>query len=101
MNLQYISDHKGEVTGVFIPIDEWEPLREKLDLPPVDKEPLAKQQHREELIEAFEQMREIRAGKAAKPSLNAFLNEIERLLSSSHLAFPETSQKAGKEIFFP
>lgn len=40
MNLHYISDHKGEVTGVFIPIDEWEPLRRKLDLPMADKESL-------------------------------------------------------------
>jgi hypothetical protein len=79
MNLQYISDHKGEVTGVFIPINEWEPLREKLDLPPVDKKSLAKRQHREELIEAFEQMREIKAGKATKPSLIDFLHEIEAI----------------------
>lgn len=79
MNLQYISDHKGDVMGVFIPIDEWEPLREKLDLPSVNKESLAKRQHREELIEAFEQMREIKAGKATKPSLKQFLHEIESL----------------------
>ncbi len=79
MNLQYISDHKGEVTGVFIPINEWEPLRKKLDLPTADQKSLSKRQHREELLEAFEQIREIRAGKAEKPSLSDFLHEIERL----------------------
>lgn len=33
MNIQYISDHKGCTTGVFIPIEEWEPIREQLGLP--------------------------------------------------------------------
>lgn len=29
MNLQYISDSKGQTTGVFIPIEEWNRLKEK------------------------------------------------------------------------
>ena len=29
MNLQYISDSKGQTTGVFIPIQEWENLKSK------------------------------------------------------------------------
>ncbi len=29
MNLQYISDSKGQTTGVFIPIRDWENLKEK------------------------------------------------------------------------
>lgn len=29
MNLQYISDNKGKVTGVFIPIHDWEYLKVK------------------------------------------------------------------------
>ena len=29
MNLQYISDGKGETTGVFIPINDWEYLKRK------------------------------------------------------------------------
>jgi len=29
MNLQYISDSKGETTGVFIPINEWNELKNK------------------------------------------------------------------------
>ena len=29
MNLQYISDSKGKTTGVFIPIKEWNKLKEK------------------------------------------------------------------------
>lgn len=29
MNLQYISDNKGKITGVFIPISEWNELKNK------------------------------------------------------------------------
>lgn len=76
MNLQYISDHKGEVTGVFIPIEEWETLRKKLKLPQADNTSIGKQRHRQDLLEAFEHMRMIRAGVMAKPSLDEFLNKL-------------------------
>ena len=39
MNVQYVSDSKGKTTGVFIPISEWNELKEKykdieqLDIP--------------------------------------------------------------------
>ena len=29
MNVQYISDSVGKTTGVFIPIDEWNELKER------------------------------------------------------------------------
>lgn len=29
MNLQYISDSKGQTTGVFIPINEWNDLKSR------------------------------------------------------------------------
>lgn len=29
MNIQYISDNKGKTTGVFIPIAEWNELKNK------------------------------------------------------------------------
>ena len=29
MNLQYISDSKGQTTGVFIPINEWNELKSR------------------------------------------------------------------------
>lgn len=29
MNLQYISDNKGQTTGVFIPIQDWNRLKKK------------------------------------------------------------------------
>ncbi len=30
MAVQYISDHLGKTTGVFIPIEDWNALKEKL-----------------------------------------------------------------------
>lgn len=33
MNVQYISDNKGVTTGVFIPIQEWNKLKEDYHLP--------------------------------------------------------------------
>jgi hypothetical protein len=69
--LPYLSDHTGHITGVFIPIEEWESIRKKLDLPNTSK-----QLHREELLEAFEEVKRIRKGKLPKPSLSDFLNEL-------------------------
>ncbi|MBO0931751.1 hypothetical protein [Fibrella aquatilis] len=74
MNLQYLADHRGNVTGVFIPIQEWEQIRTQLRLPDESKT-----EHRQELIEAFEEMKEIKAGKRPKPALNNFLDELRTL----------------------
>ena len=74
MNLQYIADHRGNVTGVFIPIKEWDEIREQLQLP---NDP--KSLHRQELLEAYQEMKMIRQGKIQKPNLNDFLNELKRL----------------------
>ena len=31
MSLQYITDSEGKATGVFIPIDEWDKLKKRID----------------------------------------------------------------------
>ena len=31
MSIQYVSDSKGKTTGVFIPVKEWEKLKEKYE----------------------------------------------------------------------
>jgi hypothetical protein len=72
MNLQYLADHAGNVTGVFIPIQEWEGIRKQSHLP----DESAKTLHRQELLEAFEQMKIIKEGKMQKPNLTDFLNEL-------------------------
>ncbi len=74
MNLQYLADHQGNVTGVFIPIQEWDAIRKQLDLPDESKS-----LHRQELLEAFEQMKQIKRGKLPKPKLDDFLNELREL----------------------
>ncbi|MDP5140743.1 MAG: hypothetical protein NWP83_09785 [Spirosomaceae bacterium] len=74
MSLQYISDHQGEVTGVFIPIQEWDKIRTKLNIKTDPKEI-----YRQELREAVEQMKLIKNGEMAKPKLEDFLNEIKEL----------------------
>lgn len=33
MNLQYVTDHRGRRTGVFIPIEEWVKLVKRYNLP--------------------------------------------------------------------
>ncbi|MDR6562664.1 MULTISPECIES: hypothetical protein [Arcicella] len=71
MNLQYLADHTGSITGVFIPIQEWDIIREKLHLPDESKA-----LHRQELLEAFEEVKLIREGKISKPNLTDFLNEL-------------------------
>lgn len=71
MNLQYLADHKGNITGVFIPIQEWENIRKILH---IDKDPKAL--HREDLLEAFDHVRQIREGKMPKPTLTDFLDEL-------------------------
>ena len=79
MNLQYIADHRGKVTGVFIPIQEWNTIREQLHFPNETVASIAKNSHRLELLEAFEEMKMIKQGKIPKPNLNDFLNELQEL----------------------
>lgn len=31
MNLQYISDNEGKITGVFIPMSDWTLLKDKFE----------------------------------------------------------------------
>ncbi|MDO7846770.1 hypothetical protein Q5H92_10410 [Hymenobacter sp. M29] len=32
MNIKYLSDDKGKITGVFIPIEEWERLQKQYNI---------------------------------------------------------------------
>jgi hypothetical protein len=46
MNLQYIEDNNGLLSGVFIPIDDWNKIKDKVeidnDIPDWQKEIIAK-----------------------------------------------------------
>ena len=72
MNLQYLADQQGNVTGVFIPIQEWDWIREQLQLSAETPS-----RHRRELLEAMQHLTLIKQGKLPKPSLSNFLDELD------------------------
>ena len=78
MNVQYVSDHKGRRTGVFIPVKEWEKIAKSYDLPTgEDDEPeLTKEQLIADVKEALEEVKLYKQGKIQLQSLDNFLNEL-------------------------
>jgi|AntRauTorckE5430_2_1112549.scaffolds.fasta_scaffold00384_5 hypothetical protein len=66
-NIQYVTNNKGEKTALMVPIEKWDEL---LDL--------IVQRHRfsEELKEAFEEVKLIRAGKIKARPVQELLNEL-------------------------
>ena len=77
MNVQYISDHKGRHTGVYIPIKEWEKLTKRYDLPvDEDDEPLTKEQLLADVKEALEEIKLYKQGKIQLQSFDDFINEL-------------------------
>lgn len=74
MNVQYISDHKGRHTGVYIPIKEWEKLTKRYDLPvDEDDEPALT---KEQLIADVKEAKLYEQGKIQLQSFDDFLNEL-------------------------
>jgi len=56
MDIKYLSDAKGNITGVFIPIEEWERLQKQYkigELPAAD----SGQQLRQELATALQKIK--------------------------------------------
>lgn len=78
MNVQYISDHKGKHTGVYIPIKEWEKITKQYDLPTEDDdEPaLTKEQLIADVKEALEEVKLYKQGKIQLQSFDDFINEL-------------------------
>ena len=77
MNLQYISDNRGKTTGVFIPIQEWEGLKEKFK--GLEEEELG-EQSKEEILsglkQAVEEMNMVKQGKLKARDAKDLLNEL-------------------------
>ncbi len=77
MNLQYISDNRGKTTGVFIPIQEWEGLKEKFK--GLEEEELG-EQSKEEILsglkQAVEEMNLVKQGKLKARDAKDLLNEL-------------------------
>ncbi|MBC7571702.1 MAG: hypothetical protein H7319_18525 [Spirosoma sp.] len=82
MNVQYISDHKGCTAGVFIPIEEWERIKEEYNLPldsdgdyDEDGMPLTKEALLADVKQALKEVELYKKGKIQMQTLDDFLNE--------------------------
>lgn len=77
MNVQYISDSRGETTGVFIPIQEWEILKSKFK--GLEDEELA-EQSKEEILQglqqAVEELNLVKQGKLKARNAKDLLDEL-------------------------
>lgn len=77
MNLQYISDSKGQTTGVFIPINEWEGLKSKFKgLEEVELGEQSKEEILQGLQQAVEEMNLVKQGKLKARNAKDLLNEL-------------------------
>jgi hypothetical protein len=77
MNLQYISDNRGKTTGVFIPIQEWEGLKEKFKgLEEVELGEQSKEEILSGLKQAVDEMNLIKKGKLKARDAKDLLNEL-------------------------
>ena len=73
MNLQYITDKKGQKNAVQLPIKEWEQIQKDLD----ELERLRnKKLFMTELAEAVEEMKQIKEGKKQARNAEDLLNEL-------------------------
>jgi hypothetical protein len=68
--LQYVTDGSGHTQAVQLPLTEWERILNKL------KKYEQALQIKSDLKEAFEQVKEMKAGKKSKQTLNEFLDEL-------------------------
>lgn len=73
MNLQYITDTKGNKSAVQLPLKDWEQIQKDLD----ELERLRnKKLFMTELAEAVEEMKLIKEGKKQARNAEDFLNEL-------------------------
>lgn len=74
--MQYILDSKGEKTGVFIPIKEWEKIQGLLKK--VDEQNMKGQEEQvlKGVQEAVNEVNQYKAGKTELKSLDQFLDEL-------------------------
>ena len=57
MDIKYLSDAKGTITGVFIPIEEWQRLQKQYQLPTDEPAP-ANKQFQQNLSEALKKVKQ-------------------------------------------
>lgn len=77
MKLQVIQDGKGNPTGVFIPIKEWQELKKQYkDLGELEYGEPTKEQLLVELKEAFDEIRSIEQGKLKARPAKELIDEL-------------------------
>jgi hypothetical protein len=74
MNLQYISDSKGQTTGVFIPINEWNNLKSKYK--GIEQEEIDLPEWHKELVR--QRLDDYRKNPASALDFESTLDEIEK-----------------------
>lgn len=77
MSVQIIHDNKGNATGVFIPITQWNQLKKQhKDLEVLEYEEPNKEQLLLELKQAIAELKQIEQGKLKARPIKALLNEL-------------------------
>ena len=77
MSLQFIQNEKGKPTGVFIPINEWKEMKAQYENLVAWEEPnLTKEQILDNIRQAVEEMKLIKAGKLTGKPLQELLDEL-------------------------
>jgi len=76
MNLQYISDSKGQTTGVFIPINEWNDLKSKYK--DIEKEDIDIQEWHKDLVR--QRLDDYRKNPGSAMDFDSAMDDIEKEL---------------------
>ena len=74
MNLQYITDGKGQTTGVFIPIQEWNRLKSKYK--EIEREDFEVPEWHQEIV--YERMEKYYKDTGQALDFDVAMNEIEK-----------------------
>jgi hypothetical protein len=76
MNLQYISDSKGRTTGVFIPINEWNDLKNKYK--DIEQEEVSIPEWHKELV--LKRLEDYKQNPGSAMDFDAAMDDIEKEL---------------------
>lgn len=80
MNVQYISNQKGQRTAVIVPIQEWNKIKKQLDLPAnTTKEDNTAISKDELLADIKEALREVKLSKEGKIKLKSAWDLLDEL----------------------
>lgn len=74
MNLQYISDSTGQTTGVFIPINEWNDLKDKYK--GIEKEEVDIPEWHKDLVR--QRLEDYRKNPSSAMDFDAAMDDIEK-----------------------